>query len=117
MSDHKVQQAEEAFTHAKQLYDEITDELYEELPTFYDRCVCVCVCVCVVCVCGVCVHACVNASNTPSSSMTRSSYIDELYEQLPTFCDRCVGVGVGVGVGVCWYGCVGGCGLDGRVVL
>ena len=47
VNDQKIQQAEESYTHAKQLYDEITDELYEELPTFYDRCVCVCVCVCV----------------------------------------------------------------------
>ena len=37
VNDQKVQQAEEAYTQAKQLYDEITDELYEELPTFYDR--------------------------------------------------------------------------------
>ena len=37
VTDQKIQQAEEAFSHAKQLYDEITDELYEELPAFYDR--------------------------------------------------------------------------------
>lgn len=37
VTDQKIQQVEEAFSHAKQLYDEITDELYEELPTFYDR--------------------------------------------------------------------------------
>ena len=37
VSDQKVQQAEETHTQAKQLYDEITDELYEELPTLYDR--------------------------------------------------------------------------------
>ncbi len=37
MTDQKVQAAEEAYTHAKQLYDEISDELYEELPSFYDR--------------------------------------------------------------------------------
>lgn len=36
VTDQKIQQAEEAFSHAKQLYDEITDELYEELPAFYD---------------------------------------------------------------------------------
>ena len=54
VNDQKVLQAEETHTQAKQLFDEITDELYEELPTFYDRCVlyklwivCVCVCVCV----------------------------------------------------------------------
>ncbi|CAI8001055.1 Myc box-dependent-interacting protein 1 [Geodia barretti] len=34
--DQKVQQAEETHTQAKQLFDEITDELYEELPTLYD---------------------------------------------------------------------------------
>ena len=39
VNDQKIQQAEEMHTQAKQLYDEITDELYEELPTFYDRCV------------------------------------------------------------------------------
>ena len=37
VTDQKLQQTEEAFAHAKQLYDEITDELYEELPAFYDR--------------------------------------------------------------------------------
>ena len=37
VTDQKIQQTEEAFSHAKQLYDEITDELYEELPAFYDR--------------------------------------------------------------------------------
>ena len=37
VSDQKVQQAEETHTQAKQLFDEITDELYEELPTLYDR--------------------------------------------------------------------------------
>lgn len=37
VTDQKIQQVEEAFSHAKQLYDEITDELYEELPAFYDR--------------------------------------------------------------------------------
>ena len=37
VSEQKVQQTEDAFLHAKQLFDEITDELYEELPTFYDR--------------------------------------------------------------------------------
>ena len=37
VNDQKVQQAEETHTQAKQLYDEITDELYEELPTLYDR--------------------------------------------------------------------------------
>jgi hypothetical protein len=37
VTDQKIQQAEEAFSHAKQLYDEITDDLYEELPAFYDR--------------------------------------------------------------------------------
>ena len=36
-TDQKLQHTEEAFSHAKQLYDEITDELYEELPAFYDR--------------------------------------------------------------------------------
>lgn len=36
VNDQKIQQAEESYTQAKQLYDEITDELYEELPTFYD---------------------------------------------------------------------------------
>ncbi|XP_064397802.1 myc box-dependent-interacting protein 1-like [Halichondria panicea] len=36
VTDQKVQAAEEAYTHAKQLYDEISDELYEELPSFYD---------------------------------------------------------------------------------
>ena len=55
-SEQRVHAAEEAYTQAKQLYDEITDDLYEELPAFYDRCVCererererecVCVCVC-----------------------------------------------------------------------
>ena len=39
VNDQKMQQAEEMHMQAKQLYDEITDELYEELPTFYDRCV------------------------------------------------------------------------------
>ena len=37
VTEQKIQQTEEAFSHAKQLYDEITDELYEELPAFYDR--------------------------------------------------------------------------------
>ncbi len=37
VTEQKVQQAEEAYTQAKQLYDEISDELYEELPSFYDR--------------------------------------------------------------------------------
>lgn len=37
VSDQKLQQAEEAHAAAKQLFDEITDDLYEELPTFYDR--------------------------------------------------------------------------------
>lgn len=37
VTDQKIQQAEEAYTNAKQLYDEITDQLYDELPTFYDR--------------------------------------------------------------------------------
>ena len=37
VTDQKIQQAEESYTHAKQLYDEITDQLYDELPTFYDR--------------------------------------------------------------------------------
>nr|CAC83970.1 putative aggregation factor [Geodia cydonium] len=36
VNDQKVQQAEDTHTQAKQLYDEITDELYEELPTLYD---------------------------------------------------------------------------------
>ena len=36
--------AEEKYTQAKQLYDEITDELYRELPSLYDRSVRVCVC-------------------------------------------------------------------------
>ena len=39
VNDQKLQQAEETHTQAKQLYDELTDDLYEELPTFYDRCV------------------------------------------------------------------------------
>ena len=48
--DTKLQHAEEKYTQAKQLYDEITDELYKELPSLYDRLVrvCVCMCVCVV---------------------------------------------------------------------
>ena len=37
VNETKVQQAEDAFLHAKQLFDEITDELYDELPTVYDR--------------------------------------------------------------------------------
>ena len=37
VNDQKVQHAEETHTQAKQLYDEITDELYEELPTLYDN--------------------------------------------------------------------------------
>ena len=37
VTDQKLQQAEESYSQAKQLYDEITDELYEELPTFFDR--------------------------------------------------------------------------------
>jgi len=31
-------QVEEQYSEAKQIYDELTDELYEELPSFYDRC-------------------------------------------------------------------------------
>ncbi len=37
VNDLKLQQAEETFATAKQLFDELTDDLYEELPTFYDR--------------------------------------------------------------------------------
>lgn len=37
VTDQKLQQAEENYSQSKQLYDEITDELYEELPTFFDR--------------------------------------------------------------------------------
>jgi predicted molibdopterin-dependent oxidoreductase YjgC len=37
VTDQKLQQAEESYSQAKLLYDEITDELYEELPTFFDR--------------------------------------------------------------------------------
>lgn len=33
----KIQQAEEAFTQAKQAFDDVTDNLYEELPALYDR--------------------------------------------------------------------------------
>ena len=32
-----MQHAEEKYTQAKQLYDEIADELYKELPMLYDR--------------------------------------------------------------------------------
>ena len=39
VTDQKLQQTEDSYSQAKQLYDEITDELYEELPTFFDRCV------------------------------------------------------------------------------
>lgn len=37
VTDQKLQQAEDSYSQAKQLYDEITDELYEELPSFFDR--------------------------------------------------------------------------------
>ena len=37
VTDQKLQQGEESYSQAKQLFDEITDELYEELPTFFDR--------------------------------------------------------------------------------
>ncbi len=37
-------QAEESYIEAKQIYDELTDELYDELPSFYDRYVCYIVC-------------------------------------------------------------------------
>ena len=37
VNDQKILQAEETHTLAKQFYDEIADELYEELPTLYDR--------------------------------------------------------------------------------
>ena len=37
VTDQKLQQAEELYSQTKLLYDEITDELYEELPTFFDR--------------------------------------------------------------------------------
>lgn len=37
VTDQKLQQSEDSYSQAKQLYDEITDELYEELPTFFDR--------------------------------------------------------------------------------
>ena len=30
-------QAEDSYIEAKQIYDELTDELYDELPSFYDR--------------------------------------------------------------------------------
>ena len=40
VTDQKLQQAEDTYSQAKQLYDEITDELYEELPNFFDRYVC-----------------------------------------------------------------------------
>ena len=30
-------QVEDQYSDAKQIYDELTDELYEELPSFYDR--------------------------------------------------------------------------------
>ena len=36
VNDQKVQHTEETHTQAKQLYDEITDEHYKELPTLYD---------------------------------------------------------------------------------
>lgn len=35
-TDQKIAQSEDSYSQAKQLYDEITDELYEELPTFFD---------------------------------------------------------------------------------
>jgi len=37
VTDQKLQQAEDSYTQAKLLYDEITDELYDELPSFFDR--------------------------------------------------------------------------------
>ncbi len=37
MTDLKIQQAEETYHQAKQAFDEVTDSLYEELPTLYDR--------------------------------------------------------------------------------
>lgn len=36
VTEQKLHHSEEAYAHAKQLYDELTDDLYEELPTFYD---------------------------------------------------------------------------------
>lgn len=37
VTDQKLQTAEDSYSQAKQLYDELTDDLYEELPTFFDR--------------------------------------------------------------------------------
>ena len=37
VTDIKIQQAEDAYLQAKQAFDEVTDVLYEELPTLFDR--------------------------------------------------------------------------------
>ena len=42
VTDQKLQQAEDTYSQAKRLYDELTDELYEELPSFFDRSACTC---------------------------------------------------------------------------
>ena len=37
VNDAKLAQAETEFEEARHVYDSLTNELYEELPTFYDR--------------------------------------------------------------------------------